>query len=385
MWAAGSPSAPWRVASPRVRAARAVPASACGSWRCSWSRARSARPCRCTRTGSGSRKSASRRSSRRALPSTGGSSSDSAASCSSFLFAQPLRRGANRAAGRALGARRPARAAGTRHPRAARPAISCSPSSPSSRCSRPPGAARAWDTVLSYVNATPFGRTDPLFGRDLGFFVFELPALAPRLRLGHRARGGHDGADRGRLRAPAKPRAHRPRARASRRERPDPSPGARRALAGAARRGLLARPVRPALLAARHRLRRVLHRRPRLAARPRMARRPRAALRRRLRLSDLPSGLALPRRRSRDAGPLLDRRPRRVPVAAPALSRHAERAGRRAPVHPAQHPDDPAGVRARPRGREGLRRRGQPDGGGPREATSSRSTTSGSGTTGRCS
>ena len=33
----------------------------------------------------------------------------------------------------------------------------------------------AWDTVLSYVNATPFGRTDPLFGRDLGFFVFELP------------------------------------------------------------------------------------------------------------------------------------------------------------------------------------------------------------------
>ena len=33
----------------------------------------------------------------------------------------------------------------------------------------------AWDTVLSYANATPFGRTDPLFGRDIGFFVFELP------------------------------------------------------------------------------------------------------------------------------------------------------------------------------------------------------------------
>jgi uncharacterized protein len=33
----------------------------------------------------------------------------------------------------------------------------------------------AWDTVLAYVNATPFGRTDPLFGRDIGFFVFELP------------------------------------------------------------------------------------------------------------------------------------------------------------------------------------------------------------------
>ncbi len=33
----------------------------------------------------------------------------------------------------------------------------------------------AWETVLAYVNATPFGRTDPLFGRDLAFYVFELP------------------------------------------------------------------------------------------------------------------------------------------------------------------------------------------------------------------
>src|SRR5262245_5484995 len=33
----------------------------------------------------------------------------------------------------------------------------------------------AWDTVLQYANATPFGRTDPLFGHDLGFYVFQLP------------------------------------------------------------------------------------------------------------------------------------------------------------------------------------------------------------------
>src|SRR5262245_23566103 len=33
----------------------------------------------------------------------------------------------------------------------------------------------AWDSVLQYMNATPFGQKDPLFGRDLGFFVFELP------------------------------------------------------------------------------------------------------------------------------------------------------------------------------------------------------------------
>jgi uncharacterized membrane protein (UPF0182 family) len=35
--------------------------------------------------------------------------------------------------------------------------------------------AAGWDTVLEYLNATPFGRVDPLFGRDLGFYVFQLP------------------------------------------------------------------------------------------------------------------------------------------------------------------------------------------------------------------
>jgi uncharacterized membrane protein (UPF0182 family) len=32
-----------------------------------------------------------------------------------------------------------------------------------------------WETVLGYFNATPFGSVDPLFGRDLSFFVFVLP------------------------------------------------------------------------------------------------------------------------------------------------------------------------------------------------------------------
>ena len=36
-------------------------------------------------------------------------------------------------------------------------------------------ASAAWDTLLGYLNATPFGVTDPIFGRDLAFFVFELP------------------------------------------------------------------------------------------------------------------------------------------------------------------------------------------------------------------
>lgn len=35
--------------------------------------------------------------------------------------------------------------------------------------------AAEWDTYLLWANATEFGRTDPQFNRDLGFFVFALP------------------------------------------------------------------------------------------------------------------------------------------------------------------------------------------------------------------
>ncbi|HKB23445.1 MAG TPA: UPF0182 family protein, partial [Methylomirabilota bacterium] len=36
-------------------------------------------------------------------------------------------------------------------------------------------ATTHWETVLGYANAVPFGVADPLFGRDLEFFVFVLP------------------------------------------------------------------------------------------------------------------------------------------------------------------------------------------------------------------
>jgi len=36
-------------------------------------------------------------------------------------------------------------------------------------------AGASWELVLGYVNATPFGTSDPLFGQDLSFFVFQLP------------------------------------------------------------------------------------------------------------------------------------------------------------------------------------------------------------------
>ncbi|MFQ5574144.1 MAG: UPF0182 family protein [Terriglobia bacterium] len=36
-------------------------------------------------------------------------------------------------------------------------------------------APARWDTVLSFLNATPFGVSDPLFDKDVGFFHFTLP------------------------------------------------------------------------------------------------------------------------------------------------------------------------------------------------------------------
>jgi uncharacterized membrane protein (UPF0182 family) len=36
-------------------------------------------------------------------------------------------------------------------------------------------AAASWQTVLQWLNPTPFGTTDPIFGRDIGFYVFRLP------------------------------------------------------------------------------------------------------------------------------------------------------------------------------------------------------------------
>ncbi len=38
-------------------------------------------------------------------------------------------------------------------------------------------AAGQWDVILRYLNREPFGVVDPQFGKDVGFYVFTLPAL----------------------------------------------------------------------------------------------------------------------------------------------------------------------------------------------------------------
>ncbi|MCC7201918.1 MAG: UPF0182 family protein [Nitrospirae bacterium] len=41
-----------------------------------------------------------------------------------------------------------------------------------------------WDTALKYFNATPFGVKDPIFGRDIAFYFFNLPLIQALAGLG---------------------------------------------------------------------------------------------------------------------------------------------------------------------------------------------------------
>src|SRR5437588_2185324 len=45
------------------------------------------------------------------------------------------------------------------------------------------GAAGSWLGVLQFLHRTPFGVTDPVFGRDVGYYVFTLPVIAGGLGL----------------------------------------------------------------------------------------------------------------------------------------------------------------------------------------------------------
>lgn len=45
------------------------------------------------------------------------------------------------------------------------------------------GALQLWPEALLALNRAPFGVTDPVFGRDVGFYVFSLPALSALLGL----------------------------------------------------------------------------------------------------------------------------------------------------------------------------------------------------------
>ncbi|NIQ04031.1 MAG: hypothetical protein GWM98_29765, partial [Nitrospinaceae bacterium] len=37
--------------------------------------------------------------------------------------------------------------------------------------------SQQWDIVLKYLNAVPFNEVDPIFGRDISFYMFSLPMI----------------------------------------------------------------------------------------------------------------------------------------------------------------------------------------------------------------
>lgn len=43
------------------------------------------------------------------------------------------------------------------------------------------GATTSWDVILRAMHRTPFGIVDPVFGRDVGYYVFLLPAVSALL------------------------------------------------------------------------------------------------------------------------------------------------------------------------------------------------------------
>jgi uncharacterized protein len=45
------------------------------------------------------------------------------------------------------------------------------------------GAAGSWLDVLQFLHRTPFGAPDPVFGRDLGYYVFTVPVVAAAIGL----------------------------------------------------------------------------------------------------------------------------------------------------------------------------------------------------------
>ncbi len=45
------------------------------------------------------------------------------------------------------------------------------------------GVKGSWLSVLQFLHRTPFGTTDPVFGRDLGYYVFTVPVIAGALGL----------------------------------------------------------------------------------------------------------------------------------------------------------------------------------------------------------
>ena len=46
------------------------------------------------------------------------------------------------------------------------------------------GETGNWDLILRFIYQVPYGQSDPLFDRDIGFYLFSLPVCTSRSRTG---------------------------------------------------------------------------------------------------------------------------------------------------------------------------------------------------------
>ena len=203
----------------------------------------------------------------------------------------------------------------------------------------------AWETILLFFNGDAWGTTDPTLGRDIGFYVFDLPfwrfvlgwASTTLIIVGVLTLGG--------LRRPRAPLAVPPLGAG-----PGAPLGHRRAPAGGHRRRLPARHRGAGVLdsrVGRQRPGRAVHRHERAVPGLRDPHRRRARLGRAPAPEHLvPDALAARARRRRMVR-ALDRRRRPLSGLRPALPGRAERADRRAALHPEPHGVDARGVRPR--------------------------------------
>ena len=207
-------------------------------------------------------------------------------------------------------------------------------------------ATGKWRTYLLWRNGSDFGKADPYFRHDIGFYVFDLPWLHFLVDFAMTAVFTALRAGRGR----ALPlRRHPAPVRDRQGLRPGAGPALRavRDLPAAQGRRLLARPLRPDLADRRPRHRHDLHPRQRGAAVEEHPDVHRGDLRAAVLRQHRPPHLAAARRRPgpvRDLGGAARRRLARPDAALPGQAR---RAGQGGAVHRQEHPGHPVGVRPR--------------------------------------
>ena len=210
-----------------------------------------------------------------------------------------------------------------------------------------PQAAMHWESALLFFNGVPFGIDDPLMGKDIGFYIFRLPALEALYRwflvaLGlilvasafvHLLYGGVQYSEDGLSVHPAA-KVHLSRAAGV------AAPGSERRLP--------ARRLQAALLAHRGGVRRRLHGHTRAAAGVAGAGGGIGGGGRTRPGTDALVGAQVPSHRAGCPGRRSRRRDVRLPLLPAAVPRRAQRAGGRNPLHPAQYPLHAARLRPRP-------------------------------------